>query len=105
MKRRTVLRGIAASATAAATGARVAIAQPARVRTLRLAPQANLTLLDPHFTTAQVTTNHAWAIYDTLFAVTANGEPRPQMAAGYSIEDDGHALPDHLARRTEIPQR
>ena len=90
MKRRTVLRGIAATAAAAAaTGARVAIAQPARARTLRLAPQANLTLRDPHFTTTQVTTNHAWAIYDTLFAITANGEPRPQMAAGYSIEDDG----------------
>jgi hypothetical protein len=44
-----------------------AIAQPARARTLRFVPQANLTLLDPIFTTALVTINHGWAIYDTLF--------------------------------------
>lgn len=84
MKRRTVLTGMAATAMAAP-----AVAQATRARTLRLVPQANLTLLDPHFTTAQVTTNHAWAIYDTLFSINSGQEPRPQMAAGHVFEDDG----------------
>lgn len=84
MRRRTVLAGLGAAALAAP-----ALAQPARARTLRLVPQANLTLLDPHFTTAQVTTNHAWAIYDTLFSINRAQEPLPQMAAGYVFEDDG----------------
>jgi len=87
MKHRTVLRGIAA--TAASAGASFAIAQPSRDRTLRLVPQANLTLLDPHFTTAQVTTNHGYAVFDTLFSVNSHLEARPQMAAGHVIEDDG----------------
>lgn len=70
MRRRTVLAGLGAAGLAAP-----ALAQPARARTLRLVPQANLTLLDPHFTTAQVTTNHAWATYDTLFSINRAQEP------------------------------
>ena len=86
MKRRRFLQG---SAAIAATGSRVAIAQPERARTLRFVPHANLTLLDPHFTTALVTTNHGWTIYDTLFSLNRAQEVRPQMAAGYTIEDEG----------------
>ena len=83
MKRRTFL------GTAAATAAlpRIAVGQQAKV--LRFVPQANLTLLDPIFTTALVTINHGWAIFDTLFGVTAKMELRPQMADGYTISDDG----------------
>lgn len=87
MKRRPFLGGVAALAGTAP--ARFAIGQPARARTLRVVPHANLTLLDPHFTTALVTTNHGWAIYDTLFSVNAKQETQPQMAAGFNIEDDG----------------
>ena len=87
MQRRTVLRGAAASAAFGAT--RFAIAQGTREKTLRIVPHANLTLLDPIFTTALVSINHGWAIYDTLFGVTAKFEPRPQMAEGYTISDDG----------------
>ncbi len=85
MKRRTFLQASAAAATLP----RFAIAQPAGARTLRFVPQANLTLLDPIFTTAAVTSNHAWAIYDTLFGVNAKGEVKPQMAEGYTVSDDG----------------
>ena len=66
-----------------------AIAQPARARTLRFVPQANLTLLDPIFTTALVTINHGWAIYDTLFGADIKQNLKPQMADGYTVSDDG----------------
>src|SRR5215207_4198852 len=86
MKRRTLL---ASAAAATAIPRSFAIAQPARTRTLRFVPQANLTLLDPIFTTALVTINHGWAIYDTLFGANARQELKPQMAEGYTVSDDG----------------
>ncbi len=84
MKRRTFLQ--ASAATALPTT--FAIAQPDSARTLRFVPQANLSVLDPIFTTAQPTVNHGWAIYDLLFGVNAKLEPRPQMAEGYTLSDD-----------------
>ena len=78
MKRRNLLQ---AGTAAAFAPTRFAIAQPAAARTLRFVPQANLTLLDPIFTTAQPSVHHGWAIYDLLFAVTSKLEVKPQMAA------------------------
>jgi peptide/nickel transport system substrate-binding protein len=86
MRRRTFL---ATSVAATALPRRFAIAQSSRARTLRFVPQANLTLLDPIFTTALVTVNHGWAIYDTLFSVNRQYEIKPQMAEQYSLSDDG----------------
>jgi peptide/nickel transport system substrate-binding protein len=86
MQRRTFLR-TGAAGLAAASLPRFSIAQPADV--LRFVPQANLTLLDPIFTTAAVTANHAWMIYDTLFGVNAAQQAKPQMAEGYTVSDDG----------------
>lgn len=86
MKRRTLLQGAVA---APFVPAKFAIAQPASARTLVFVPQANLTLLDPIFTTAQPTVHHGWAIYDLLFAVTSKLEVKPQMAEGYTLSDDG----------------
>ena len=85
MKRRTALKGLAA----AALPSTFAIAQTERARTLNFVPQANLTLLDPIFTTALVTINHGWAIYDTLFGTNTKLELRPQMADGFTVSDDG----------------
>ena len=83
MRRRTLL----AAAGAAALPSRFAIAQAPRV--LRFVPHANLTLLDPIFTTATVTVNHGWAIYDALFGIDSQFQPKPQMAEGYTVSDDG----------------
>lgn len=68
-----------------------ALTQPAKSRTLRLVPQAALTVLDPVFTTAAVTTNHGYCVFDTLYGLDARFEPRPQMAAGHTVSDDGLA--------------
>jgi peptide/nickel transport system substrate-binding protein len=52
-------------------------------------PQANLTSLDPVWTTAMVTRNSAGMIFETLFGRDEQLNPRPQMLAGYVIEDGG----------------
>ena len=88
MRRRSFLRA-AGGGAAAASLPRFSIAQPANARVLRFVPQANLTLLDPIFTTAAVTANHAWMVYDTLFGVNAAQQAKPQMAEGYTVSDDG----------------
>src|SRR6476469_10201802 len=88
MRRRTFLRAGAGS-LAASTLPRFAIAQPANARVLRFVPQANLTVLDPIITTAAVTANHAWMVWDTLFGVNAAQQAKPQMAEGFTVSDDG----------------
>ncbi len=83
MKRRTLLAATAASFAAPA------IAQPARAATLRFVPQANLTALDPIWTSAIVTQMHGYCVYDTLFAVNGAQEAKPQMAEGATTSDNG----------------
>ncbi len=61
MRRRTFLASAATTALAAP-----AVAQPGKTATLRFIPQANLTSLDPIWTTATVTNNHGYYVYDTL---------------------------------------
>ncbi|MBR0647232.1 ABC transporter substrate-binding protein [Plastoroseomonas hellenica] len=85
MQRRTILKGgVAAAASLSAP----AFAQGAAARSLRVIPQANLTSLDPVWTTAVVTRNHAFMIYDQICAQNAAGEIRPQMAEGWTMADD-----------------
>ncbi|WP_375457622.1 ABC transporter substrate-binding protein [uncultured Enterovirga sp.] len=81
MRRRTFLTG------ATALLAAPAIAQ--RTPVLRFVPQANLTSLDPIWTTATVTSNHGYYVYDALYAAGADLKPRPQMAEGHQVSDDG----------------
>ena len=88
MRRRSFLQAGAAGVAAAALP-RFSIAQPANARVLRFVPQSNLTLLDPIITTAAVTANHAWMVWDTLFGVNAAQQAKPQMAEGFTVSDDG----------------
>ena len=66
---------------------RIARAQGNRV--LRFIPQADVTVLDPIWTTAYVTRNHGYMIFDTLFGTDGAFKASPQMAAGMIIDDDG----------------
>ena len=83
LKRRTFLGG------AGAALAMPAIAQPAGSRILKFIPQADLTVLDPIWTTAYVTRNHGLAVFDTLYGVDARFEAKPQMVSGHTVEQDG----------------
>ncbi|UFN50356.1 ABC transporter substrate-binding protein [Roseomonas sp. OT10] len=87
MRRRTLLGSAAAGGLAAL--ASPAVAQPARTAALRFVPQANLTALDPIWTSAIVTQMHGYAVYDTLYAVDSQQRPQPQMAEGHTVSDDG----------------
>jgi peptide/nickel transport system substrate-binding protein len=82
--RRTLL-----GTTAAAVAAPPAIhAQGAAARSLRVIPQANLTSLDPVWTTAVVTRNHAFMVYDQIAAQDSKGDIRPQMAERWEMAGD-----------------
>ena len=56
---------------------------------LRVVPQADLRNVDPIWTTAYITRNHGYLVYDTLFALDENLKVQPQMAAGYELSKDG----------------
>jgi peptide/nickel transport system substrate-binding protein len=87
MHRRSLLKGIAATGAAAGVSApRLAQAQS---RTLRFIPQIDLAFLDPHWTTANVTRNHGFMVFDTLYGHDENFAAHPQMAEGHTVEDDG----------------
>jgi peptide/nickel transport system substrate-binding protein len=69
--------------------ARPALAQGEAARTLIFVPQANLTSLDPVWTTATVTRNFAFLVYETLYGLDEKLQPSPQMAEGHVVDDDG----------------
>ena len=91
MLRRPLLAGGAAAAAITPALPRFAIGQNTAARTLKFVPQANLTSLDPIWTTANVTRNHAWLVYDVLYGMDAEFRPQPQMAEGHSVSDDGRS--------------
>ena len=88
MKRRAIFR-LSGAAAATAVLPRFAIGQSNVASTLKFIPQDNLTSLDPVWTTASVTANHAYAVYDTLYAVNGKLEAKPQMAEGHTVSDNG----------------
>lgn len=91
MNRRDLLRTSAAAGAAAALP-RFATAQPAQNRVLKMVPQANLTSLDPIWTTANITRNHGHMIYDSLYGLDASFAPQPQMAEGHVLEEGGKVV-------------
>jgi peptide/nickel transport system substrate-binding protein len=56
--------------------------------TLRAVMHSDLKILDPIWTTAYITRNHGYMIYDTLFAMDEEGVIRPQMVDTYSESAD-----------------
>jgi len=65
-----------------------AITASAQNNVLRIVPQANLTVLDPIWTSAYVTRDHGYLIYDTLFGSDARGSIKPQMVDKWSTSPD-----------------
>jgi peptide/nickel transport system substrate-binding protein len=76
----------AAIAAGALFGAAPALAQ---TKTLRVVAHADLKILDPTFTTAYISRNFGYMVYDTLFAQDANGQAKPQMVEKYTSSKDG----------------
>jgi peptide/nickel transport system substrate-binding protein len=58
-------------------------------KTLRIAASANIKILDPGFTSAYITRNFGYMVYDTLFSQDSKGQPKPQMVSSYEASKDG----------------
>jgi len=56
---------------------------------LRMVPQADLKIFDPVWTTASITLNHAYMVYDTLFSLDSKLVPKPVMVESHSVSADG----------------
>ena len=56
--------------------------------TLRFIPQADLRSIDPIWTTAYVTRNFGYLVFDTLFALDKDFKPQPQMVDHWQVSDD-----------------
>src|SRR3989440_4298813 len=57
-------------------------------KTLRFIPQADLRSIDPIWTTAYVTRNFGYLVFDTLFALDKEFKPQPQMIDKWTVSDD-----------------
>jgi peptide/nickel transport system substrate-binding protein len=80
--------GIAAGAAALAGYGFPRNARAADTKTLRFIAQSDLRVLDPIWTTAYITRNHGYMVFDTLFAIDAEFAPHPQMVGEHSISPD-----------------
>src|SRR6266567_8035711 len=79
-------RAFAAGSAALAFAPRLAGADSKN--TLRFVQNGNLTILDPIWTTAYVTRDHGYMIYDTLFATDENNVVKPQMVDKHEVSAD-----------------
>lgn len=60
----------------------------AQGKVVKFVQNGNLTILDPIWTTAYVTRNHGYFVYDTLFASDENNAIKPQMVDKYEVSAD-----------------
>lgn len=74
-----------ALALAAALTVSPAVAQGQPIRAVL---EAEVTILDPHFTTAYISRTFGYAVYDTLFGMDSKGVIQPQMAESWQVSDD-----------------
>src|SRR5262249_19581731 len=80
--------GLLGTAAAMTLGAPSVHAQNSR-QTLRFAAHADLKILDPVWTTAYITRNHSYLVYDTLFGTDENLQVKPQMVDRVTVSPDG----------------
>ncbi len=60
----------------------------AQGKVLKFIPEADLRILDPITTTAYITRNHGYMVYDTLFATDAKFQVQPQMVDKWEVSKD-----------------
>ena len=72
-------RALLAACAVLSLGTSAALTEASAETVLRVIPHADLKNLDPIWTTAYISRNHGYLIYDTLFAMDENFKPQPQM--------------------------
>src|ERR1700692_255671 len=75
------------------TGSAALLAAPRLARAegssvLKFVPAADLSVLDPVWTTSYQSRDHGFLVFDTLYGLDLAFRPHPQMAAG-AVTDDG----------------
>src|SRR5471030_1927765 len=60
----------------------------AQEKVLRIVPHSNLAILDPIWTTAYMSRNHGYMIYDTLFGTDEKAQIKPQMVDTWTESPD-----------------
>ncbi len=83
-----VLSRVAAAGLLAASLLAPAAHAQSSGKTIRFIPEADLRSLDPIWTTAYITRNHGYMVYDTLFALDEHFKPQPQMVDTWKVSDD-----------------
>lgn len=80
-----------------------ALASPvlAAGKTITAVMHSDLRIIDPIFTTAYITRDHGYMVYDTLIATDLNFKIQPQMA-DWKISDDKLTYTFSAARRSEV---
>src|SRR5918995_730867 len=87
IRRRDTIRAAAAAALLSAAARRAMAQDPRKV--IRSVPIGDLRALDPIWTTTYLTRNHAYLVWDTLFALDAQNRPQPQMVGAHEVSGDG----------------
>ena len=86
IRRRTASLGLVAAAAVGlkTTGSRA----QTQDRILRVAPSADLTVLDPMYSAVIITRLYSLMVYETLFSWDAELQPRPQMVDHWTVAPD-----------------
>jgi peptide/nickel transport system substrate-binding protein len=66
----------------------VSLPSLAQTNVLRVVPHSNLAILDPIWTTAYMSRNHGYMVYDTLFGTDENAKIKPQMVESWTESGD-----------------
>src|ERR1700756_1154538 len=85
----TILSRLASNTalSALALSAVLAMSSPADAKTITAVMHSDLRVIDPGFTTAYITRDHGYMVYDTLLAEDSNFKIQPQMA-DWKVSDD-----------------
>ena len=57
--------------------------------TLRIVMSSDLKIVDPVWSSIQISRTHGYLVYDTLFSVDADLKPQPQMLEHHAVSADG----------------
>ncbi|ESY46373.1 MULTISPECIES: ABC transporter substrate-binding protein [unclassified Mesorhizobium] len=87
-RRELIKAGLAAGTALSIPSVLRAQTAPADARTVRMVMGSDLSVFDPIFSTASITGNHGYAIYDTLFSPDSKLVPQPQMVGKWGVSDD-----------------
>src|SRR6266478_152954 len=76
-----------ATLSALALSAVLAVSPPVDAKTITAVMHSDLRIIDPLFTTAYITRDHGYMVYDTLLATDSSFKIQPQMA-DWKVSDD-----------------